>query len=238
MPRFVPLRTDSHAGARAVPLEGTPNTRELGTLPIDGGTIRSGCLFRSAALTTLTDNDVHTLTDRGVRTVIDLRTDAEILRDGEDVYRAPQRLRLPMWVEHLPTSWPSTYHHLLFDNPRSVHGFFATLTDPKAYPVLFHCHSGKDRTGILSALLLEALGTPRDVIVDDYLQSQRNDPDLKVDEAWLQRIFDDVDAAGGIRPLLARFGVTEDDLGRIAANVKIPTPAGWPGATPRRLETF
>lgn len=205
--------TSSNAAARAVPLHGTHNTRELGGLPVEGGTIRHGLLYRSGALCFLDDSDLEHVGNLHIRTIIDTRRNDEIAADGADRYVAPRRISLPMGNSR--GRGAEAYHLLLTENPQAVRTFFVTLSERNAYPLLFHCSAGKDRVGILTALLLLSLGTPRDVIVDDYLQTGRNSPNLKVDRAWIERIFLDVDGAGGIDALLQKDGVTATDFARI-----------------------
>jgi protein-tyrosine phosphatase len=97
--------------------------------------------------------------------------------------------------------------------------FFAVLAREDSYPVLFHCSAGKDRTGILTALLLEMLGTPREVIYDDYLHSMRITPALKVDRTWMDAVFEAVDARGGIEPFLESCGVSREQRDRVRRNL-------------------
>lgn len=56
-------------------------------------------------------------------------------------------------------------------NPQAVSAALRVCADPEHQPVLFHCTSGKDRTGVTAALLLSAVGVPREVIVQDYHES-------------------------------------------------------------------
>lgn len=59
----------------------------------------------------------------------------------------------------------------LGDAKKQYKKFFETLLSSNGEPVLYHCSAGKDRTGLATALLLSALGVPREVIIDDYLKS-------------------------------------------------------------------
>jgi protein-tyrosine phosphatase len=71
-----------------------------------------------------------------------------------------------------------------------------TVGDAPALPVLLHCTSGKDRTGVAVAVLLCALGVPQDVIVEEYLLS-----DGGVERAWIERALAGV---GDVRTYLDR----------------------------------
>lgn len=216
-----PLRTPAQ---RAVLLAGTRNTRDLGGLPAAGGYVRNGKVYRSGALCFATEVDVQTLRSLGLTTVLELRTDEEIHRDGPDridlVQSVPISLRLPMTNSR--GRGAEAYRVLLEENGRAIRGFFELLGDPKSLPLLFHCSAGKDRTGILTALLLEVLGTPRECIMDDYLQSVRNSPNLVVEADWLQVVFARVDAAGGIGPFLDRMGVSEATRQAVRRNLVEP----------------
>ncbi len=97
--------------------------------------------------------------------------------------------------------------------------FFTVLAKNDSTPLLFHCSAGKDRTGILAAMLLELMGTPRDIITDDYLHSMRITPKLKVEKAWIDAVYSAIDADGGIEPFLRKRGVTEAQMVAIRSNL-------------------
>ncbi|HEY3998763.1 MAG TPA: tyrosine-protein phosphatase [Candidatus Xenobia bacterium] len=197
---------------RDLELQGTHNTRQLGGLPTRGGVIRPNVIFRSDALQNVTPADTSTLKGIPVRTVIDFRSQEEIdAEKAADRYQAPNRLSLPAEVPdfHLDAE---DYRKLLLTMDSTIKGFFTTLAKPENYPVLYHCYSGKDRTGITTALLLMTLGTPRDVITSDYMLSQRGQTQKQVDPSWIQVVYDEVDKAGGIDKFLGARGVTQQDL--------------------------
>jgi protein-tyrosine phosphatase len=62
----------------------------------------------------------------------------------------------------------SRYRHLLTGGAPSIRQAFAIFSQPERYPLVFHCVAGKDRTGVLAALLLTVLGVPDEQIVEDY----------------------------------------------------------------------
>lgn len=206
------------ATERAVVLEGTHNTRDFGGLAVSGGTVRAGMLYRSGALCFITPPDEARLRALGVQTVVDLRTPRERERDGLDRAGFADTVPHNYW-------WPMTnsrgmgqeaYHYLIRENPEVLRQVFALLARRESYPVLFHCSAGKDRAGIISALVLELLGASREVILDDYLQSQRNRAALVVNPEWIGEVFQAIEAGGGIRPFLAASGVTEEQMSEIA----------------------
>ena len=216
-----PLRTNA---ARAVVLKATRNTRDLGGLPVRGGFLGSHRVYRSGALCFLTAEDVEIVKGLELSTLVDLRLDREIQKEGPDrpaLTRTVRRnVRFPMGNSR--GLGAEAYGVLLEENGKAIRGFFELLADPGALPLLFHCSAGKDRTGILTALLLESLGTPRPVILDDYMQSVRNSAGLEVHPEWLQVVFDAVDRAGGIGPFLEARGVSSAVRERVARNLVEP----------------
>lgn len=207
----------SHPEDRKVPLDGTRNTRELGGLPVLGGTFPRGKVFRSGALCFATPADAAKLQKIGVKTIIELRLDNEIAKDGPDkaylTRNVPSLHHWPMAGSRGP-GLPA-YESYMEENGPLFRDFFSVLSKPGNYPVLFHCSAGKDRTGILAALLLDLLGTPRAVIYDDYLHSMRITPKLKVDKTWLDAVFKAVDAEGGTEAFLKARGVTAEQIAAV-----------------------
>lgn len=110
-------------------------------------------------------------------TVIDLRSDEE-RRQGPS-YAVPS-IHLPLENPQRgisPDEWTDAarvaarYFDLLMTGSDSVAEILAILTDPAAYPVVIGCSSGKDRTGIVAALLLGLVGVSDDAVVADYAMS-------------------------------------------------------------------
>ncbi|UDY37341.1 tyrosine-protein phosphatase [Dermatobacter hominis] len=165
--------------------DGIVNLRDLGGTPAaDGMVVQPGLLIRADALQRCSADNVRALHAHGVRRVIDLRDDAE--RDEDGVFTVVDGL--PIEVHHVPVVDPAyvwevegveldqvlahRYEDILTafgDRFRAAVELVATSDGGVAY----HCAVGKDRTGLLTLLLLGALGSPRDVIVDDYVRSAR-----------------------------------------------------------------
>ncbi len=116
---------------------------------------------------------------------------------------------------------------------------FCLIADPASYPLVFHCQAGKDRTGVLAALVLGCVGVERNAIVDDYVLTEtrmdliigrlRRDPHFadrmdelppsvfKVEAETMQRFLDGVDRLyGGPRAWALSAGVTESQLDTLA----------------------
>ena len=206
---------------RRVELHGARNTRELGGLPTaDGYFIKEKKLYRSGALCYINANSAETLKERGIASVIELRAPQEISREGKDLPAFTASLRrvynCPM-INTAENGGPAYISYIKPHNFKSIAKFFSVLADESNYPVLFHCSAGKDRTGIMAALVLELAGVPRPIIMDDYLQSQRNSAGLKVDADWLRGVFKTVDREGGIVSFLSNRGVKKEDMQKIRA---------------------
>jgi protein-tyrosine phosphatase len=168
--------------SRILPLVGAFNFRDLGGYrTLDGRSTRWGRLFRSDGLHELTSNDLDVLRDLGLACVIDLRTPAELERTG----RGPLEQE-PIRYFHLPLlpggdevapeaaqqNLTDRYFWYLDVGRQSFVEAFGLVADPKSYPLVFHCAAGKDRTGVLAALVLSVLGVERSVIVEDYVLTQ------------------------------------------------------------------
>lgn len=169
---------------RKLTLSGCVNFRDLGGYPgADGRSIRWRRLFRADGLTRLDEEDCAQLADLGLATVIDLRTKGEVEERGrfpEDAFEVEYH-HLPLTdvlppTEDLsrydePAFVTTRYQHLFSEGSTSLARAVTLLAAPDALPAVFHCSAGKDRTGILAALVLGFLGVPREVIVHDYALS-------------------------------------------------------------------
>jgi protein-tyrosine phosphatase len=170
--------------SRALAFEGCVNFRDLGGYrTTDGLEVGWRRLFRADGLHRLTETDRRQLIDLGVATVIDLRTVDEAEQRGRfPVAEVPVRyVDLPL-TDVLPTteempSWAeasyvaSRYRLMVSEGGPALTGAFAALASGDALPAVFHCSAGKDRTGVLSALILAFLGVPDGTIVKDYALS-------------------------------------------------------------------
>ncbi|MBK9180101.1 MAG: tyrosine-protein phosphatase [Acidimicrobiales bacterium] len=173
------------APERRIALDAVFNFRDLGGYPTDDGRrTRWRTLYRADGLHRLTPADVDRVRGLGVRTVIDLRSPGEIEERGRfPVDGGPVRYHhLPildiLWdPEGVPAEPPDDFvAGLYLDMLRSGAGAIADalriLADPASHPAVFHCAAGKDRTGVLAAVVLGLLGVPDAVITDDYALSK------------------------------------------------------------------
>ncbi len=169
---------------RALTFEGCVNFRDLGGYRTRDGH-RTGWrrLFRADGLNKLSEADRDQLIELGVSTVIYLRTVDEAEQRGRfPVDMVPVRyVDLPLTdvlpsTEEIP-SWgeasyvASRYVEMVSRGGPALTGAIEALASPDSLPAVFHCSAGKDRTGVLSALILAFLGVPDATIVEDYALS-------------------------------------------------------------------
>jgi len=226
-----------------LPCDAIPNLRDVGGYQTsDGRRIRTGLLYRSTALDRASDADLSRLHERGIRTVFDLRTAAEreaspdrVLDDaamvnldvmadapGAPPARIAQLTSQPQKASRLlartdiDATLDAAYRGLVsLPSARAAyHELFLALADRDALPALYHCTTGKDRTGWATAALLLLLGVPESDVIDDYLLS--NGYLL----AELQPVLDRFAANGGDPELLKPvLGVKERYLRTALAEV-------------------
>ncbi|MBK9053090.1 MAG: tyrosine-protein phosphatase [Chloroflexi bacterium] len=173
--------------SRRLLLPGTVNLRHVGGYATtDGRFTRPFALFRSDSLHALTPEGQKTLLAYDLNTVIDLRRQAEINEEPNVLALLPQvqYRHMPLydyvaWREMLPGGGPPrNLLHLYQIIVDGCHGTLGAVLNaaatPDAFPLLVHCKVGKDRTGIVIALLLAAVGVPVPTIAEDYAQSRAN----------------------------------------------------------------
>ncbi len=169
---------------RTIDLAGCLNFRDLGGYPTtDGRAVRWRQVFRSDALHHLTRQDVARLRDElCLGDVIDLRSSAELRSEGRGPL-AVEAMRFhhpPLYDGDAPKAAPSAdltltdrYFLLAEFAKRPIARVISTLASTDA-PAVYHCAAGKDRTGVVSAILLGVLGVTDEVIVADYAATQEN----------------------------------------------------------------
>lgn len=164
------------AAERFLTLSGAANIRDIGGLPIEGGgRTRRGRILRSDLILRLDPDDEATLIDRfGLRTVIDLRRPREQEdhpgpweSHGVRILSAPLPLD-PDFAAERNEDLIELYLDFL-EPPASAMTKALRTVVTSAEPLLVHCAAGKDRTGVLIALLLEIIGVGRAAVIDDYV---------------------------------------------------------------------
>ena len=141
-------------------------------------------MFRSDALHALTPTDVGYLRDEiGLATVIDLRSTAELRADGDDPLRSAgiAHHHLPLFDgEAIRSETPpaamtlADRYWLLAEYAKPKIAQVLTTLAASEGPAVYHCAAGKDRTGVISAVVLGILGVPDDIIVADYAATKEN----------------------------------------------------------------
>jgi protein-tyrosine phosphatase len=223
-----------HPG-QSLGIPSVPNLRDLGGWPTPDGTVRRGLLFRSAEFAGLAGDDLVAFERLGIGTVFDFRTEAErvaqpntlpahvayipldVMADATNQSPA-MLLRIvgnPKVAEELlgggkaSRLFQDAYREIIgLPSARSAYRrFFADLADGKHMPALFHCATGKDRTGWAAAAVLLLLGvSDEDVMADYLLTNEQLAPAV-------QPLIDRFVAAGGDAELLAPvLGVRKEYL--------------------------
>lgn len=163
---------------RHIPLEGAYNVRDVGGYPTQGGPpTQWQRFFRADSLGLLTDAAQQQLLDHGVRTVIDLRSNDEVTAEP-NVFAESDAVayhNIPIFtqdnsttIRELPRDLLTIYKHILDAAQPQVLQVMTTLAEPDAFPALVHCTAGKDRTGVITALLLDLVGVDDGTIAADY----------------------------------------------------------------------
>lgn len=173
-------------------LSSIPNFRDCGGLPTaDGRELRSGRLFRAEALAVPDAGDAERLTALPLTLVCDLRSTAERTRRGSPYLHHPgARLVTGPDTRHAPTAdLAKAFADLAGQSARAVADYMTALYTqlPMQFaeviqellqhlidgngPVMVHCTAGKDRTGVVCALVQHALGVPAEAIEADYMAS-------------------------------------------------------------------
>lgn len=144
------------------------------------GALRPGQLYRSDGLHRLTREGRRALADLGIRLVIDLRSDFDRRLGGRDRLRGTgaERLSIPI-LGASPRTDPATidlrgvYRTILSQHRDELATAIRAIAQAEG-PVVVHCTAGKDRTGLVVALVLRAVGVDDHVVAADYAASQGN----------------------------------------------------------------
>ncbi|MEP6479518.1 MAG: tyrosine-protein phosphatase [Rhodoglobus sp.] len=161
---------------RTVTWGGLHNARDLGGLPAASGTTQFGRFFRAPLLDGLGADGWQSLADAGIGTIIDLRNADEIAeleipthveRHIRPVEDQSDRGFMARWAAHLNS--PIYYPAVLAQWPVLLVSLFQEFALAPEGGIVFHCAAGRDRTGMISAMLLQLVGVTDDAIVADYL---------------------------------------------------------------------
>jgi protein-tyrosine phosphatase len=253
---------------RWIELENAVNVRDVGGLPVDDGSrTRQGQLVRSDNLQDLSPADVTRLVDEiGVTTVVDLRSASEVESEGPgplkaltsvahvhlsllpeagamtDVAKDALAVNRERAIKRDPENVAGAFYiGYLEDRPDSVVGALRTIAAAPG-AALVHCAAGKDRTGVVIAMALSAVGVPREEVIADYvatgerieqildrlrssptyaadidtIPAHEHDPRPEIMIRFLTHLDEDY---GGPLAWLAAHGFDEHDVARLRAKL-------------------
>lgn len=242
----------------ALAWEGCVNVRDLGGLRTeDGRTIAHGAVVRADALSELSDAGWNALAGYGIRTIVDLRfheeREADPPRDLDldvvhvSLFGDQNVATLKEFVRALDTAADAAeyvhwaYGEWLSRYAANIAAAFCAIAEAPSGGVCIHCMAGKDRTGLVVALLLRLVGVPVDAVAADYAASEeawrpRHDEWVAeaADEAERVRrqrlgpapagalagVLADLDARyGSVADYLRAAGVPDDELDRLCARL-------------------
>jgi protein-tyrosine phosphatase len=191
---------------------GLSNARDLVGTPLsDGGTVACGAIYRGPPLI-LTEQGCTQAAELGLRTLVDLRIEGERSSLPDSSCVQAERVFAPLPVPY--GLGPIDYLNDLHETA-SIALVFHTFGDPDAYPIYFHCTYGRDRTGVVGALLLLALGATRATVMEEYLLSQ---PNVGAYPNSLEAVLDDIEHRGGAEAVLRELGISDAELAVLRAN--------------------
>ena len=191
---------------RVINPEGTTNFRDLGGYAADNGSqVVWRTLFRSDALDRLTEEGVETFLTLDIKTVVNLRSANIEAEDMPGVVSAANMVHLPWDLKGATEDVRQTYRNFVSDNLNVFREVFLLLADAGNLPLLFHCAAGKDRTGILAAVILKSLGVPDEIIYADYELTGALNPDWIVSQDNIEAALDEIKRFGGIESFLSEY---------------------------------
>ena len=213
------LPTDQRQAHRLLNFEGIANFRDLGGYPSDSGKqVKWGTLYRAGTLAHSSDTDLRNLGQLQLVSLIDFRSSQE--KEEE-----PNRLPDPtgFTVVEIPTlddgnkalvgdimaridsgnfdgfdpnlAMMTANRQFATEFTPQFRQFIRTVLEADGAPIVWHCSAGKDRTGFAAAILLRILGTPRDIVMQDYMASREHALEARKSQLLLLRVFKGEEAA-------------------------------------------
>lgn len=209
------------SSGRRVLINDVLNARDLGGTQLEAGTVACGVVFRGASLGALSAPGCEELHALGLRTIVDLRTAEErnVVPDAACAQAGARMVLAPMPIPYNLS--PADYLADLATAP-ALRAVFEVLGQTTAYPVYLHCTYGRDRTGVIAALVLLALGASRATVVAEYERSAA--AGLVIAPISLGAVLDAIEQAGGIDAHLLALGVGEQALATLRARATVAGP--------------
>jgi protein-tyrosine phosphatase len=194
---------------RVLPMTGGHNFRDIGGYPAANGRSTAwGLVYRSGTMAELDDGDRALIEKLGLRVICDFRSSKERERRPSLL---PPEADFEVWSHDYDNSnadlvnaladpgatsaearamMTQLYRDIAYEQRTGYRELFERLASG-SLPILFHCAAGKDRTGAAAALLLDMLGVPREIVVEDYVLTDRffeRGCELVRNDPWVQRL--------------------------------------------------
>jgi protein-tyrosine phosphatase len=225
------------------------NARDLGGYPtIDGSQTRWRSLLRSDDLAQLTPEGVQALADYGVETVVDLRWAEEIVLNPSPIVTQAAQIRYvhvslltettAKWRELSKSCAKEMWKCVVLEQARSeLKNVLRIIASAPQGPLLFHCVAGKDRTGVIAAVMLTLADVRAEAIASDYARSTQMlsaayikrykdvDPhdvleNVRCPEEGVHNMLAYLESQGGIRAYLEKIGLNEMDIARLRGRLR------------------
>jgi protein-tyrosine phosphatase len=173
-------------------LEGASNFRDLGGYrATDGRLVRRGLIYRSGSLHALTESDLERLRSMGICVAFDLRSPLE--HEAEPLAASfIRRVSVPLsrssasddllTVTDGRAFLRARYDEIFFDVGERIGSILRSIAHDECLPAVIHCAAGKDRTGVVAAVLLLALGVDDVTVLDDYELSSECETAHRIEE--------------------------------------------------------
>ena len=228
-----------------LPLKNAYNVRDLGGYPCNGGVTRWKQFVRADDLGQLHEGDMQFLINYGIKTVIDLRWADELLTSpspftSSDIVNyknipliTGEAADVTKLTETPPADFlPNFYLLILKNGGNAIKKVMETIANAPAGGTLFHCAAGKDRTGIIAAILLKLAGVSNADIIANYevthtyimknpsFITQMDERKIPIEyiysnREYLQPTLDYINKLGGIKSYLESIGVSQETMNRI-----------------------
>jgi len=233
-----------HDPRRILDFPALHNARDLGGYPtLDGATTRWRSVLRADDVVHLTPAGLQALLDFGLRSVIDLRWPQEVAAHPSPLTRPQIHYRHISLLTHSqqnlgelsgPTTREEWNRLVLIHTRPQLKGVLQAIAAAPSGPLLFHCVAGKDRTGVVAALLLALADVTPDAIAYDYCMSaeclrqsylirhaQRDVAEtleaLRCPPEGAHNVLEYVERHGGIRAFLEQIGLSREEIERLRA---------------------
>lgn len=195
------------------------NARDLGGYALDAGH-RSACatVYRGGDLTRLQEKGCAEFKQLGIKSVIDLRQEAEQTTSPNALCISETATKLAAGFPKLLPDSPENYIALL-DASGPMKSLFQHLGKAETYPTFIHCVIGRDRTSVTAALVLLVAGADRATVIKEFELSEEANVEIKTPS--LAAFLDEVEKRGGAETYLKALGITDAELGVLRSKLRV-----------------